>query len=71
MPRKSKAFRHHGGIAVTIPKKSAERIGLEAGDDVKVSLNSLNGVRVEKVGSKENSAKSWEVCFCFIPSKKS
>lgn len=58
MPRKSTVVLHRGHIAIIIPKKSAERIGLHAGDDVKVFLNSLNGVRVEKVGSKENSAKS-------------
>jgi antitoxin component of MazEF toxin-antitoxin module len=58
MPRKSTAVTHRGHIAVIIPKKLSERIGLHTGDDVKVFLNSLNGVRVEKVGSKENSAKS-------------
>lgn len=49
MPRKSHAFKYHGGIAVVIPEKSANKIGLEAGDAVKVSLNSLSSVRVEKV----------------------
>ena len=51
MPRESTAVIHHGQIAVIIPKKSADRIGLEAGDSVKVFLNSLTGVRVEKVSS--------------------
>jgi hypothetical protein len=55
MPRSSKAVMHRGHVAVIIPKKLYERIGLHAGDDVKVFLNSLNGVRVEKVGSTENS----------------
>lgn len=52
MPRKSKSIMYHGHIAVIIPKKSAERIGLQAGDSVKVSLNSLNSVRLEKINAK-------------------
>lgn len=48
MPRKSKAFRHHGGVAVIIPKKSAERIGLNVGDVVTVMLNSNDEVRIKR-----------------------
>jgi hypothetical protein len=49
MPRKSTVVLHRGHIAVIIPKQSAKKIDLKAGDSVKVALNSMNSVMVEKV----------------------
>lgn len=49
MPIASTVVMHRGHIAVIIPKKSAEKIGLHTGDSVKVFLNSMNSVMVEKV----------------------
>lgn len=49
MPKSSTVVMHRGHIAVIIPKKSAEKIGLKTGDNVKVFLNSLSDVRVEKI----------------------
>ena len=50
MGRGSICFRHKGHIAVFIPIKSAEKIGLVPGCDIRVLINSKDEVRVRRVG---------------------
>jgi len=49
MPRKSKVFECDDLLAIVIPKQYAKKIGLQKGNTVSISLNSLNGLRFEKV----------------------
>ncbi len=63
MPRKSKAFQYHGGVAVIIPKKLADRIGLRKGDEVKVFFDASNEVRVRRVSSdKQKNCENSDNC---------
>jgi hypothetical protein len=49
MPRKTRVFECDDLLAIVIPKQYAAKIGLRKGNIVAVSLNSLNGLRFEKV----------------------
>jgi bifunctional DNA-binding transcriptional regulator/antitoxin component of YhaV-PrlF toxin-antitoxin module len=49
IPRKTKTFECDELLAIVIPKQYAAKIGLQKGDTVSISLNSLKGLRFEKV----------------------
>ena len=49
MPRKTKTFECDELLAIVIPKQYSEKIGLQKGDTVSIALNSLKGLRFEKV----------------------
>jgi SpoVT / AbrB like domain. len=49
MPRKTKTFTCDDLLAIVIPKQYAMKIGLQEGDTVSIALNSLKGLRFEKV----------------------
>lgn len=49
MPRKTTVFECDDLLAIIIPKQYAKKIGLQKGNTVSIALNSLNGLRFEKV----------------------
>jgi len=49
MPRKTRVFECDDLLAIVIPKPYAKKIGLQKDNMVAISLNSLKGLRFEKV----------------------
>ena len=49
MPRKTRVFECDDLLAIVIPKQYSKKIGLQKGNVVSISLNSLRGLRFEKV----------------------
>lgn len=49
MPRKTRVFECDDMLAIVIPKQYSKKIGLQKGNMVSVSLNSMTGMRFEKV----------------------
>ncbi|HEY3388316.1 MAG TPA: hypothetical protein VGK38_02010 [Prolixibacteraceae bacterium] len=49
MTRKTKVFECDELLAIVIPKQYSKKIGLQKGNMVAISLNSLKGLRFEKV----------------------